>query len=172
MSAHRTRGLLRAAALLAAGAAPLMAGTASAAEAPLDVVEGKVGEAAHRLDVGLAKPATNLVAGQALKLPTPAQSPVASAPQLPSADLPTGALPPVAQLPIGQLPIGQLPIGSLPIGSQLPLGSPEAQAREVTAPAVAKLPGAPAVPAPTVNKPAVPGLPGGAGPVTLPVLGG
>ncbi|MEU4805885.1 hypothetical protein [Actinosynnema sp. NPDC023587] len=157
MSAHRNRGILRAAALLAAGAAPLLAGTGSAAaEAPLNTVEGKIGEAAQRIDAGVAKPVTELIAGQAVTLPAPVQAPVASAPQLPSS---SGLVPPVAQLPgLPQLPL-------------VPKAAPAPQAREVTAPGVAKLPGAPEIKAPTVTKPAVPGLPGGAGPVALPVLG-
>ncbi|MEV0677656.1 hypothetical protein AB0I60_14150 [Actinosynnema sp. NPDC050436] len=168
MSAHRTRGLLRAAALLAAGAAPLLAGTASAAEAPLDTVEGKAGEAAQRVDAHLVKPVTELATGQALKLPVlDRQSPVASAPQLPSADQPS-ALPTKALPSVGQLPgLPQLPL--VPLGAGAPGGAP--QAREVTAPALAKLPGAPAVESPTVTKPSVPGLPGGSGPVNLPGLG-
>ncbi|MGM1061504.1 hypothetical protein [Saccharothrix sp. Mg75] len=71
MSRHRTRGLLRAAALLAAGASPLLAPVANAAEAPLDVVDDAVGRApAAGLDV--AKPATDLLGGRSVALPAPA----------------------------------------------------------------------------------------------------
>ncbi|MFI9812041.1 hypothetical protein [Saccharothrix variisporea] len=67
MSAHRTRGILRAAALLAVGASPLMAGAASAAEVP-DLAEGKLGEA-PKVDNDVTRPVTDLLDGKTLKLP-------------------------------------------------------------------------------------------------------
>ncbi|NUT96837.1 MAG: hypothetical protein HOY78_32920 [Saccharothrix sp.] len=68
MSAHRTRGILRAAALLAVGASPLMAGAASAAEQPLELAEGKLGEA-PKVDHDVTRPVTDLLDGKTLKLP-------------------------------------------------------------------------------------------------------
>ncbi|MEJ2852021.1 MULTISPECIES: hypothetical protein [unclassified Saccharothrix] len=67
MSAHRTRGILRAAALLAVGASPLMAGAASAAEAP-DLAEGKLGEA-PKVDFDVTKQVTDLLDAKTVKLP-------------------------------------------------------------------------------------------------------
>ncbi|MDQ2585315.1 hypothetical protein [Saccharothrix yanglingensis] len=83
MSGNRTRGLLRAAALLAAGASPLLASAANAAEAPLDVVDDTAG---HAPSVGLdvAKPATDLLSGRAVMLPAsaPAALPEVKAPHI------------------------------------------------------------------------------------------
>lgn len=154
VSAHRTRGILRAAALLAAGAAPLLAGTASAAEAPLDTVGGKLGEATQRVDLDLTKPAADLVAGKKLQLPNPLGAPVASAPQLPHAGLNS-----VVEAPL----VGQLPLTPM---------MPTAPGHEQAAPAARQLPGAPAVAPPEVKKPALPGLPDSpTPPVALPIVG-
>lgn len=68
VSGNRTRGLLRAAALLAVGATPLLASAANAAEVPTDIADGKFGSAP---EVGLdaAKPVTDLLGGESVKLP-------------------------------------------------------------------------------------------------------
>ncbi|MBB5804188.1 hypothetical protein F4560_003956 [Saccharothrix ecbatanensis] len=70
MSGIRTRRLLRAAALLAVGASPLLASAASAAEAPTDSLDSTIG---HAPKVGgvVTKPATDLLSGKAVKLPPP-----------------------------------------------------------------------------------------------------
>ncbi|MFI9008283.1 hypothetical protein ACIGNX_13745 [Actinosynnema sp. NPDC053489] len=72
MSGYRTRGLLRAAALLALGTSPLFASAASAAEGPTEIVDGNLGTIgnAPEVDVDATKPA-DLLGGQALKLPAP-----------------------------------------------------------------------------------------------------
>ena len=73
MSGYRTRGLLRAAALLAVGTSPLFASAASAAEGPTEIVDGKIDSVGHAPEVGVdaTKPATDLLSGQAVKLPAP-----------------------------------------------------------------------------------------------------
>ncbi|QFZ21896.1 hypothetical protein [Saccharothrix syringae] len=82
MSGNRTRGLLRAAALLAAGASPLLASAANAAEAPTDLVDG-VG---YSPEVGeqVVTPRTDLLSGHSLQLPAPAAAsmPETKAPQV------------------------------------------------------------------------------------------
>ena len=55
MSGYRTRGLLRAAALLAVGTSPLLASAASAAEGPTEIVDGTVG--IHHAYIGANVPA-------------------------------------------------------------------------------------------------------------------
>ncbi|QTR03896.1 hypothetical protein J7S33_02375, partial [Saccharothrix algeriensis] len=60
MSAHRTRGLLRAAALLAVGTTPLLAGAASAAGQPLESLDGPLGDAAS-VDADVSRSATDLL---------------------------------------------------------------------------------------------------------------
>ncbi|MCC8243531.1 hypothetical protein [Saccharothrix luteola] len=73
MSGYRTRGLLRAAALLAVGASPLLASAASAAEGPTEIVDGTIGKIGNAPEVGLdaTSPVTDLLSGQAVKLPAP-----------------------------------------------------------------------------------------------------
>ncbi|MCE6998808.1 hypothetical protein LZG04_29010 [Saccharothrix sp. S26] len=73
MSGYRTRGLLRAAALLAIGASPLLASAASAAEGPTEIVDGNIGNVgnAPEVDVDATKPVTELLSGEAVKLPAP-----------------------------------------------------------------------------------------------------
>lgn len=70
MSGNRTRGLLRAAALLAVGTSPLFASAASAAEAPTDIVDGTIGHAPE-VGVDTVRPAADLLGGQAVQLPAP-----------------------------------------------------------------------------------------------------
>jgi hypothetical protein len=70
VSGNRTRGLLRAAAMLAVGTSPLFASAASAAEAPTDIVDGTIGHAPE-VGVDAARPATDLLGGQAVQLPAP-----------------------------------------------------------------------------------------------------
>ncbi|QQQ73823.1 hypothetical protein IOD16_21480 [Saccharothrix sp. 6-C] len=73
MSGYRTRGLLRAAALLAVGTSPLLASAASAAEGPTEIVDGTIAKIGNAPEVGLdaTKPVTDLLSGQAVKLPAP-----------------------------------------------------------------------------------------------------
>ncbi|XVS61404.1 hypothetical protein ACQPYE_24225 [Actinosynnema sp. CA-299493] len=73
MSGYRTRGLLRAAALLAVGTSPLLASAASAAEGPTEIVDGTIGKIGNAPEVGLdaTRPVTDLLSGQAVKLPAP-----------------------------------------------------------------------------------------------------
>ncbi|WP_433272978.1 hypothetical protein ACQPZF_17835 [Actinosynnema sp. CS-041913] len=99
MSAHRTRGLLRAAVLLAVGASPLLVGAASATEQPLDVVDGKLPDV-PKVDSDAAKQVPDLLSGRALKLPVPPLAPLPAVPGLPGAsELPTA--PQARDLPAG-----------------------------------------------------------------------
>ncbi|GAB2965676.1 hypothetical protein GCM10027184_12360 [Saccharothrix stipae] len=70
VSGYRTRGLLRAAALLAVGTSPLLASAASAAEAPTEIMDGKIRNAPE-VGLDVTKPATDLLSGQAVRLPAP-----------------------------------------------------------------------------------------------------
>ncbi|MGW4111358.1 hypothetical protein ACWEFJ_10800 [Actinosynnema sp. NPDC004786] len=70
MSGNRTRGLLRAAALLAVGTSPLLASAASASEAPTDIMDGKLGTAPE-VGADAAKPVADVLGGQPVKLPAP-----------------------------------------------------------------------------------------------------
>ncbi|WP_147455209.1 hypothetical protein [Saccharothrix australiensis] len=112
MPAHRTRALVRAAALLAAGASPLLFGAASAAQHPLDVVDGTLRAApevggATAPDVRVARPAPDplgrdLLGGEpvvreAVKLPIPSPLPVAPEPPARSVAV---AAPEVRDLPV------------------------------------------------------------------------
>jgi hypothetical protein len=106
VSGIRTRRLLRAAALLAVGASPLLPSAASAAEVPTDTLDSTIG---HAPKVGgvVTEPAADLLSGQAVKLPPPVvngspefavpkASPapnVAAVPGLPQAGLPELGLP-------------------------------------------------------------------------------
>ena len=73
MSGYRTRGLLRAAALLAVGTSPLLASAASATEGPTEIVDGTIGKIGNAPEIGLdaTRPVTDLLSGQAVKLPAP-----------------------------------------------------------------------------------------------------
>jgi hypothetical protein len=142
----RPRGSLRAAALLAVGVSPLLAGVSAAAPAPsLDGLEDVIGDAAE-LNATVADQAGKIASGKTVKLPTPAALPETAgalrkpAPQLPPvaralppesavpalAESQGRALPVVPQLPVvdqlqlNQLPLNQLPLNQLPV-NQLPL---------------------------------------------------
>ncbi len=158
MSAHRTRGILRAAALLAVGASPLLAGTASAAEAPLDHVDGKLG-AAPTADADRTKAATDLLSGQALKLPAPVKAPAAQLPQLPK-------LPGTPNVPGTSGALGT-------VDAVTALTAPQERALPgVQVPLVPQVPGAPEVKPPAVQQPVLPGVPEAPKPpVELPHLG-
>ncbi|MBB5954238.1 hypothetical protein FHS29_000808 [Saccharothrix tamanrassetensis] len=147
MSAHRTRGILRAAALLAAGATPLLVGSASAAQQPLDVVEGSLSDA-PKTSLELTKSATDLLGDQAVRLPLPVRDQVAVEAQLPAvADLP--ASPEVPSVPKAR---------DLPQDAKLPV--------------VAQLPGVSEVQPPNLQQPGLPGLPDAPKPpIDLPPLG-
>ncbi|CAL9532905.1 hypothetical protein SUDANB95_04037 [Actinosynnema sp. ALI-1.44] len=147
MSAHRTRGILRAAALLAVGASPLMAGAGSAAAQPLDLPEGKLGEA-PKVDLDVTRQVTDLLGSETLKLPSslPSSLPVAlpeasaalKAAQAPAAaqergltdgvalpSTPKAITPPEIKLPNVQKPV--LPeVPELPNVGQPPVDVPEA----------------------------------------------
>lgn len=168
MSGNRTRGLLRAAALLAVGASPLLASAASAAEAPTDIVDGTIG---HAPEVGqAAKLATDLLSGQALKLPSPlsvgagqVQAPKLAAPALTPPGVP--AVPGVPGVPgVPAVPgVPGVPQVGLPmVGDAL---APQGRA----------LPSVPAVPLPQppVAVPQLPDVPPqvGALPVHAPQVG-
>ncbi|MET1076139.1 MAG: hypothetical protein ABWY11_26080 [Umezawaea sp.] len=145
----RPRGSLRAAALLAAGVAPLLAGAASATAAPsLDGLNGNLGDAPE-LTNDLVGQVGEIASGKTVKLPTPTALPQ-TPPILQSVD-PAHALPvsgpvpptatraaderalpalpvlstadelPVNALPVNHLPVTQLPTDQLPVG-QLPVG--------------------------------------------------
>ncbi|MEO6087380.1 MAG: hypothetical protein ABIQ18_30130 [Umezawaea sp.] len=138
----RPRGSLRAAALLAVGVSPLLAGVSAAAPAPsLDGLKGKVGDAPE-LNTTVTDQAGKIASGKTVKLPTPAALPQAPgalqqpAPQLPDAahalpgapalpvpaEAEERALPAAPALPaVNQLPVNQLPIGQLPSIDQLPV---------------------------------------------------
>ncbi|GAA1290006.1 hypothetical protein [Saccharothrix xinjiangensis] len=75
MSGNRTRGLLRAAALLAVGTSPLLTSSANAAEAPTDVLNGTVGHSPEA-SPQVVEPATELLAGRPVRLPAPAPAAV------------------------------------------------------------------------------------------------
>ncbi|WP_158842016.1 hypothetical protein [Saccharothrix deserti] len=150
MSGNRTRGLLRAAALLAVGTTPLLASAASAAEAPTDIVDGKIGNAPEVVDA--AKPATDLLNGQAVKLPAPLPAP----------------------LP-GSAPEVRAPQVAAPAGIKAP-ATPELPAvGDALAPQARALPAAPAVPGlqpPVAGAEQLPALPElGQLPVQAPTLG-
>jgi hypothetical protein len=146
----RPRGSLRAAALLAVGVSPLLAGVSAAAPAPsLDGLGGKVGDAPE-LNTKVADQTGKIASGKTVKLPSPAALPEAPAalqqpaPQLPEAahalpgapSVPVApaaeerafpaapaapALPSVNQLPVNQLPVNQLPVNQLPSIDELPV---------------------------------------------------
>lgn len=143
----RPRGSLRAAALLAVGASPLLAGVAAAAPAPsLDGLEGAI-SAAPELTSNVAGQAGQIASGRSLALPKPAdvqgsnvlQQPAPHVPD-PSHALPSvsgaavpavpavlgesqgRALPGASSLPIGNaLQLNQLPLNQLPSAGDLPL---------------------------------------------------
>ncbi|PRY40291.1 hypothetical protein [Umezawaea tangerina] len=146
----RPRGSLRAAALLAVGVSPLLAGAASAAAAPsLDGVNGNVGDAPE-LKSTVSDQTGKIASGKTVKLPAPAALPqapqVPNTPQVPQAPDPSHALPvsepaapalpaaaeeralPAApavpsadHLPVNQLPVNQLDeLPSLPVVGPLP----------------------------------------------------
>ncbi|WP_367128956.1 hypothetical protein [Saccharothrix sp. HUAS TT1] len=146
MSGNRTRGLLRAAALLAVGSSPLLASAASAAEAPTDIVDGKFGNAPE-VGADATKPVTDLLSGQAVKLPAPLPG-VAQELRAPQVAAPAALqAPTVPGAP--QLDGLLAPLGAAQLGA--PLGvAPQARA----------LPETPALPlAPVVSGPAqAPGL--------------
>ncbi|MFC6088794.1 hypothetical protein Q5530_01975 [Saccharothrix sp. BKS2] len=133
MSGNRTRGLLRAAALLAVGTSPLLTSAANAAEAPTDLLDGKVG---HSPEVGqqVVTPAADLVPGQSVQLPAPVPAVV------PPAKAPHVAAPAGIGLPDAPRPTD-------PTGLTGGLLAP--QARSLT----------PAESAPGIELPAVPELP-------------
>ncbi|MCS7483215.1 hypothetical protein ACFFQW_35775 [Umezawaea endophytica] len=141
----RPRGSLRAAALLAVGASPLLAGVAAAAPAPsLDGLEGAIG-AAPELTSTVAGQAGQVASGRSVKLPAPTDVqdssvarqpapqlpdpsqalPNVSTPVLPGFGQPQGrSLPGASSLPIGdQLQLNQLPLNQLPSTGELPLVS-------------------------------------------------
>ncbi|WNV88805.1 hypothetical protein [Umezawaea sp. Da 62-37] len=138
----RPRGYLRAAALLVAGAAPLLSGAASATAAPsLDGLNGNV-SGAPELKTDVADESGTYAGGKAVKLPVPTALP--QTPQVLQAVDPAHALPaskptaavdgertlvgppnvstsnqlPVNVLPVNRLPVDQLP--SLPVVGPLP----------------------------------------------------
>ncbi|MEU5696544.1 hypothetical protein [Actinosynnema sp. NPDC020468] len=130
MSPHRTRGLLRAAALLVVGASPLAAGAASAT--PLDhAVEPKLGSAPE-VNLEAAKAATNLLDTRTVTLPRTEALTEGVTAVVPQATAPQAQLPQLPQLP-QSAPLAQLP------------HTP--QARDLGAPGL-----------PVGNLPAVPGL--------------
>ncbi|MFD0201472.1 MULTISPECIES: hypothetical protein [Saccharothrix] len=147
MSGNRTRGLLRAAALLAVGTSPLFASAASAAEGPTEIVDGKIGNAPE-VGTDATKPVTELLSGQAVKLPAP---------------LPGGAS--EVKAPQVAAPAAL----KAPAAPQLPV------AGDVLAPQPRTLPGLPAVPelplAPAVSVGQAPDLGGELGKLPLPPLG-
>ncbi|MEU7524520.1 hypothetical protein AB0A74_02150 [Saccharothrix sp. NPDC042600] len=146
MSAHRTRGILRAAALLAVGASPLMAGAGSAAAQPLDLAEGKLGEA-PKVDLDVTKQVTDLLESQTLTLPS--SLPVA----LPEASAALGS----AQLP-AQAPVAAAQERSLTDGVALPappkaITPPEIKLPNVQKPVLPDVPELPNVGEPPVDVP-------------------
>ena len=141
----RPRGSLRAAALLAVGVSPLLAGVSAAAPAPsLDGLEGKVGDAPE-LITKVADEAGKIASGQTVKLPTPdalpqaPTAPVAGLPEAPQIADVAHALPgapsllppaqgrafPTApsldQVQVDQLSLNQLPLNQLPSTDELPI---------------------------------------------------
>jgi hypothetical protein len=151
VSGYRTRGLLRAAALLAVGASPLFASAASAAEGPTEIVDGTVGNVGNAPEIGVdaTKPAADLLSGQAVKLPSslPGGASAAKAPRVAApAALQAPALPP-------------LPV----VGDAL---APQARAL----PEVPGLPGVPALPiAPPLSAEQTPDLGSELGKLPAPV---
>ncbi|HWO59084.1 MAG TPA: hypothetical protein VNO31_03450 [Umezawaea sp.] len=139
----RPRGSLRAAALLAVSATPLLAGVAAASPAPsLNGLEGAIG-AAPELTTNVAGQAGQIASGRSLALPAPTdvrdsnvlQQPAPHVPDpahaLPSVSGPAvpavlgesqgRALPGASALPVGNaLQLNQLPLNQLPIGQLLP----------------------------------------------------
>jgi hypothetical protein len=138
----RPRGSLRAAALLAVGVSPLLAGVSAAAPAPsLDGLSGKIGDAPE-LNTNVADQTGKIASGKTVKLPAPAALPQAPgalqqpAPQLPDAahalpgapsvpvpaDSEERALPAAPALPsVNTLPVNQLPLSQLPSLDELPV---------------------------------------------------
>ncbi|MBW4717594.1 hypothetical protein [Saccharothrix obliqua] len=185
MSAHRPRGLLRAAALLAVGASPLLVGAASAAEAPLDIAENQLGKTSN-VDVDVTKTITGAVPGKALPSPAnlvPVNLPVLGTPvPLTAPPAAPGAVTPGAVTP-GPVTPGSSATGAVTPGSVTPASAPvasaprlpsAAQARDlpvkgdITAPGVSK----PVGPVPPLKSATLPGLADQAKPaVPLPPLG-
>ena len=131
MSGYRTRGLLRAAALLAVGTSPLFASAASAAEGPTEIVDGNVGNTPE-VGVDATRPATDLLSGQAVKLPAPLPG-GASEVKAPQVAAPAALKAPAApQLPlVGDVLAPQaraLPevpgVPSVPVVPELPVAPP------------------------------------------------
>ncbi|ONI85088.1 hypothetical protein ALI22I_32180 [Saccharothrix sp. ALI-22-I] len=150
MSGNRTRGLLRAAALLAVGTSPLLASAASAAEAPTDIVDGKFGNAPE-IGLDATKPATDLLSGQAVKLPAPLPAP----------------------LP-GSAPDIRAPQVAAPAAIEAPAAPSLPAVGDALAPQARTLPAAPALPGvqPPAVGPEAPALPDlGALPAQAPTLG-
>lgn len=138
----RPRGSLRAAALLAVGVSPLLAGVSAAAPAPsLDGLQGKVGDSPE-LNTNVADQAGTIASGKTVKLPAPAALPQVPgavqqpAPQLPEAahalpgapsvpvpaDSGERALPAAPAVPsVNKLPVNELPVGQLPSIDELPV---------------------------------------------------
>ncbi|WP_447002953.1 hypothetical protein ACRAKI_24995 [Saccharothrix isguenensis] len=149
MSGNRTRGLLRAAALLAVGASPLLASTASAAEAPTDTLDSTIDQA-PKVGSVVTTPVTDLLSGRALKLPAPVASgspevhvpKVRSAPQVPAVpSVPQVGLPLVGDTlpPQGRAlpPVPALPLPAPPVAApQLPDLAPDLGALPVQAPRI------------------------------------
>jgi hypothetical protein len=145
----RPRGSLRAAALLAVGASPLLAGVAAAAPAPsLDGLEGAIG-AAPELTTTVAGQAGQIASGRSVALPAPTDVqnsnvlrqpaphvadpshalPAVSSPAVPAVlgGAHGRALPGASSLPIGdQLQLNQLPLNQLPLNQLSQLGLPAA----------------------------------------------
>jgi len=129
----RPRGSLRAAALLAVGASPLLAGVAAAAPAPsLDGLEGAIG-AAPELTSNVAGQAGQIASGRSLALPAPtdvrdstvAKQPAPHVPD-PSHALPSvsgAAVPTVPTVPAVPPVLGGAQERALPGASSLPIGN-------------------------------------------------
>lgn len=162
----RPRGSLRAAALLAVGVSPLLAGVSAAAPAPsLDGMEDVIGDAAE-LNAIVADQAGKIASGKTVQLPTAAAlpetagalqkpapklppvahalSPVSAVPALAESQgraLPTAPqLPVVDQLQLNQLPLNQLPVNQLPSTDELPVQLPSTDKLPVQLPQVGDLP--------------------------------
>ncbi|MFI6100002.1 hypothetical protein ACIA8G_31015 [Lentzea sp. NPDC051213] len=131
-------GLFRAAALLAAGAAPLLAGSASAVEAP-QLNGGLPDVGADKLITDATQHANPLEAGKALQLPA-VKAPLAGDVEAPAAPAVPAAQERTAPAPLPEL--GTLP--SLPNPDQLAGGT---HLGGLKAPQVADLP----VPAPAAG---------------------
>ncbi|HEX6345959.1 hypothetical protein [Umezawaea sp.] len=136
----RPRGSLRAAALLAVGASPLLAGVAAAAPAPsLDGLGGAIGQGPE-LTSAVTDQAGKIASGRSVGLPAPTdvrnstvlQQPAPQAPD-PSHALPAPqspavlggsearALPAASSLPLAdQVQLNQLPLNQLPSTDTLP----------------------------------------------------